>query len=202
MAWCSVITEQGIYERPQNCMNEFSSQLCQSGSLCVLHWDFEDAWAHCFYSWKVKLNDTTTNTCHSSVGVCCAPVYRNARFIRARLSLALSLSFSLFLPQHNSLNRVSCDFRWLSMHSDAIHCLVVVVVLLILYPFCCFTVRTLYEWNIYDLFFSCCFLLLLSPLVFNSFIRSRALKLSIILMNEIIIIEWLKATTALSNCKW
>lgn len=120
-------------------------------------------------------------------------------FVRA--SLSRSLSLSLFLPQHNSLNRVSCDFRWLSMHSDAIHCLVVVVVLLILYPFCCFTVRTLYEWNIYDLFFSCCFLLLLSPLVFNSFIRSRALKLSIILMNEIII-EWLKATTALSNCKW
>lgn len=42
------------------CMNEFFVPNFVSIEMCVRLWN--RAWAHCFYSWKVKLNDTNIHS--------------------------------------------------------------------------------------------------------------------------------------------
>lgn len=120
-------------------------------------------------------------------------------FVRASLSLYLLVSFCLNTTRWIVYRAIFGDFP----------CTATLYIALWWSWFSSFYIRSavsLFEHFMNEIFMICFFpaaFYFSYPLwFFNSFIRSRALKLSIILMNEIIIIEWLKATTALSNCKW
>lgn len=163
----------GIWTAERVCMNEFSYPI-----LCQLEWLREAvnrAWAHCFYSWKVKLNDihihrhanihsAQHNTHHSYLWVCCAPVYRNSHLFRSLILSSLSLS----LPIHH----ISSFFFFL-FHFIRFVCLSFYSLNISVYV-CCFpcnvlhyflwwswfswlyiepTLQKNYEWNFDDFFF-------------------------------------------------